>query len=119
MQATTYINILEDYIPNPFFENLFSNLDSGANNISVSLRNLYTTFTGYGHWNITVELTIEGEKLIISRTTTNSEAVSLINNSHDDLEKAEGYQALITECINFNEANIMQFIEQILESNND
>lgn len=116
MEASIYINILEDYIPNEFLENLFNELssDSPSNEeeVTISLSNFFTTFTGYGHWRITCELVINGEKLVISRTTTNSEAISCANRDCDDSEKAQGYQSLITECISCNSSEVLQFIEQ-------
>lgn len=78
----------------------------------VWLWNVSKTETGYGHWKIAVELEIDGEKIELTHTTTNSR---LIDAWKDDA--GEVNQSTITTVIDMtlsaNDNKMVEFVESI------
>ena len=123
MKATIFVNTLKAYITDeqivevmeglndPFLgEFVKDNLE-----VSVSLWNVSTALTGYGHWKITVELELafggEKKKLVLTHTTTDSDAIDDCKNSDDDNRKAEGYLTLFSSCVNANEDEVYEALD--------
>lgn len=83
--------------------------------VSVSLWDVSTAFTVYGHWKITVELELNfgtnKKKLVLAHITTNSEAIDNYNDSYNDARKSEGYLSLFSECVNANEAEVYEMLD--------
>jgi len=123
MKATIFVNTMKDYIADEQIVEVMEGLNdpffgkfvSEDLEVSISLWNVATSFTGYGHWKITVELELifgkEKKKLVLTHTTTDSRAIDNRNDSDDDGRKSEGYLSLFSECVNANEDKVYEALD--------
>ena len=116
MKASVFVNTLSNYIADQDIINVMEGLNDPFYgkfvkedmDVSVSLWDVSTQMTGYGHWKITVKLEINGSELILTSTTTDSEA---IDNIRDDDSKSEGYIILFGQCLNANEDEVYEMLD--------
>ena len=94
-----YINTYDSLISNEELDQLLPNVPTDCR---ISLWNLSITQTGYGHWIISVELEINGEKEIYSTITTNSTAIDAYNDKDDEERSSEGFKELLSEVLSKN-----------------
>lgn len=128
MKNTIWVNNYDSYITNEALAALFNgiNIDPQTHfdsEVKISLWHLNTTKTGYGHWRIAVELELNDRQLRITTTTTNSIAIDDYHseegdeNEDGDNRQCIGFESLLSECINDNEEEIIEFILE--ETEND
>lgn len=120
MKATVFVNTLSDYIADQDIIDVMEGLNDPFYgkfvkedmDVSVSLWDVDTRMTGYGHWKITVKLKINDHDLVLTKTTTDSES---IDNLRDDDSKSEGYLSLFSECLNANEDEVYELLDSLTE----
>ena len=67
----------------------------GLENAEIKLWNLKTTFKSYGHWVVTLEMEINGEKVTIKELTTNSQMIDNFKDEEDAITKIEALISVI------------------------
>lgn len=139
MKNTVFINNYNNYISNEAVSAMFNDIsiDPQFNfdkEVTISLWHLSKTVSGYGHWRIAVELELNERKLTISTTTTDSMAIDDYNSEDGDMDgdyneeteewdddaeerRPRGFRNLLSECIQDNEQEIIDFI--LDEAEND
>jgi hypothetical protein len=80
----------------------------GIQNTEVKLWNLNVKFKSYGHWLITLELNVNGEKINLKKTTTDSQLIDRFK----DEENAEAAMEVLMDVLLENETLLMQKFEE-------
>lgn len=123
MKGTIFVNTMDRYITDQqivevmeaLTDPFYGKFVSKELEVSVSLWDVRASMSGYGHWKITcdLELNFAGnkKKVVLTKTTTDSEAIDNRNDSGDDARRAEGYLSLFTECLYANESDIYEALD--------
>ncbi len=76
----------------------------------IYFRDIRFSFTGYGHWRVTIEIDIDGRECEWSTVTTDSMAIDDANDDDDD-RRREGYLSLFNVVISDNEESIIEYLQ--------
>lgn len=80
----------------------------GIKNAVVNLWDLNVKFKSYGHWLVTLELHVNGEKITLKQTTTDSQLIDRFK----DEEDAEAAMEVLMDVLLENESLLMEKFEE-------